>query len=99
VTEAAEDLEVRYRWLSVATVILFGLSFAVGLILYVLDQGSARSLIALNAGILLLMASPAVRILLAGAERVRRRDWTFLLLTGIVAAEIGVVLWRASTRG
>jgi len=98
-TGPTDDLEIRYRWLSIAVVILFGGAFALGLILYVLDRGSGVSLQALNAGLVLLMAAPAVRILVAGAERVRRGDWTFVFLTAIVAAEIVVVLWRASARG
>ncbi|MBA2302333.1 MAG: DUF1634 domain-containing protein [Acidobacteria bacterium] len=98
-SERTDDLEIRYRWLSIAVVILVGGAFALGLILYVLDRGSGASLQALNAGLLLLMAAPAVRILVAGAEQIRRGDWTFVLLTAIVAAEIGVVLWRASARG
>jgi hypothetical protein len=98
VSGAPEDLEVRYRWMSIGSVILFGVAFAFGLILYVLDRGSAASLLWLQAGLLLLMASPAVRMLVAGAERVRRRDWTFLALTAAVIGELGVVLWRAATR-
>ncbi|HJR61662.1 MAG TPA: DUF1634 domain-containing protein [Vicinamibacterales bacterium] len=92
------DLEVRYRWLLLGSVILFGVAFAFGLILYVLDEGSAASLLWLQTGLVLLMASPAVRMLVASVERIRRRDWTFLALTAVVVAELALVLWRAATR-
>jgi uncharacterized membrane protein len=98
VTGQAGDLEVRYRWLSIGSVILFGVAFALGLTLYVLDPQSAASLRWLQVGLLLLMATPALRILVATAERIRRRDWTFLGLTAIVVLELAVVLWRAASR-
>ena len=97
-TARAADLEVRFRWLSVAVLVLYGVAFAVGLLLYALEPASQASLVLLHAGLLLLMASPAVRILVAIAERTRRQDWRFLAMTVVVLAELGVVLWRAATR-
>lgn len=97
-TGEARDLEVRYRWLSIGSVILFGLAFAFGLTLYLFDHRSAASLRWLQVGLLLLMATPALRILIASAERIRRRDWTFLALTAIVVVELAIVLWRAASR-
>jgi uncharacterized membrane protein len=53
---------------------------------------------ALNAGLLLLIASPAARMAVALAERIRRADWTFVIMTVVIALELVVVLWRASVR-
>jgi len=44
------------------------------------------------------MAAPALRILIAVAERIRRRDWVFVFMTAIVVIELGIVLWRAASR-
>jgi hypothetical protein len=93
-----DDLERRFRWLSVGAVFVFSAALAFGLLLYVADQGSDASRIALQTGLVLLMSAPAVRILVATAERIRRRDWTFLLMTAIVAIELSLVLRRAATR-
>jgi hypothetical protein len=77
---------------------LFGVTLAFGLILYMLDHESRGAALVLHAGLILLMAAPGVRMLVAAAERIRRQDWAFLLLMAVVVVEIGVVLWRAVTR-
>jgi len=98
VTARAGDLELRFRWVSVAVVILFGAALAVGLVFHALDQDSSPARLLLQAGLLLLMAAPGVRMLVATAERLRRRDWTFLAMISIVIVELGIVLWRAAHR-
>jgi hypothetical protein len=35
---------------------------------------------------------------IASADRLRRRDWTFLAMTSIVVLELAIVLWRATER-
>jgi len=92
------NLEHRYRWISVGLVLLFGATLALGLLLYTLDHQSAIALVVLQTGLFMLMASPAVRIAVIAAERIRRRDWGFLGLTAVVVIEVGIVLWRAGTR-
>jgi hypothetical protein len=98
VKRRSADLEVRLRWISIGVVILFGAALALGLVLYLLAPDSAVAVVALHAGLILLMLSPAVRMLVATAERLRRRDWAFLVMTAIVAAELGIVVWRATAR-
>ena len=90
-----DDLEVRFRVLSIAAVLMFSASLAVGLALYLLFPDQRVGLVALNMGLLILIASPAIRISVALAERIRRRDWTFVWMTLVVIAELMVVLWRA----
>ena len=96
---SADDLEVRLNWISVVLVALFGLAFVAGLILHIQRPGSPQAALALQSGLVLLMLSPATRLLIALIERIRNRDWTFVAMTVIVAAELAVVMWRASARG
>ena len=97
-TGTPEDLEVRYRWLSIAVVILFGLAFMVGLTLYVIEPESPAARVALQAGLIALLASPVVRMAVAGAERIRRRDWVFVVMMMVIAGELAFVFWRAVTK-
>lgn len=90
------DIEVRLRWVSLTVVALFGVSLLVGMLLHLFSPGSALSVTFLEAGLVLLMAAPAARILVAVAERVRRQDWPFVLMTLIVVLELAIVLWRAA---
>ena len=87
------------RLLSAATVALFGVMLALGLFLYLLAPSSEAAAVTLNAGILILIASPAVRIVVATAEEIRRRDWSFVLMTAVICAELLFVLWRAAAKG
>ncbi len=90
-----QDLEARFRPLSVAAVLIFSASLALGLVVYLISPESRLALLALHAGLLILIASPAIRISVAAAERIRRRDWPFVLMTLAIVAELLVVLWRA----
>jgi uncharacterized membrane protein len=93
-----QDLEAKFSWLSLVLVGLFGLAFAAGLVLMIAQPGSPRAPVVLQAGLILLMCAPALRLVLALAERVRTRDWMFVAMTVIVAVELAVVMWRASRR-
>lgn len=90
------DLEVRLRWVSLSVVVLFSLAFALGLILYVMEPTGRAAKAAIHAGLVLLIASPAARMGLAAAERIRQRDWQFVMMMMVIALELVVVLWRAT---
>jgi len=92
------SLEVRLRWVSVTIVVAFGTALMAGTILHVLAPNSAASVGFLHTGIVMLMTAPALRIVIAIAERIRRRDWTFVLMTVIVVFELSFVLWRAAQK-
>jgi uncharacterized membrane protein len=92
------DLDDRFLWVSRANVMLFGAAMLAGLVLHLASPHSVLSVRLLQAGLVLLMAAPALRILIAVAERIRRRDWVFVLMTVIVVIELGIVLWRAASR-
>ena len=50
------------------------------------DNGPARTL--LSAGLVLLMATPAARVVLSAISYLRRRDWVFATLTLIVLLQL-----------
>ena len=97
-TPTDSDLEVRFRWVSTAFVALVGACLALGLALHVAQSGGPDSVALLQGGLVLLMSAPAARLLVALVERIRRRDWTFVAMTLIVAVELALVMWRASRR-
>ena len=84
------------RWLAAAPVALFAAAFALGLLCYLLAPASAASAAILNAGILILIASPAVRIAVAAVDCIRRRDWSFVVMSAVICAELVYVLLRAA---
>lgn len=94
-TKRPRSFEHRYRWLSVAMVGLFALTFAIGLALHLTDPGGEGATFALQTGLILLMVSPAVRMSVATAERLRKRDFAFAVMTLVVLLELAIVLWRS----
>ena len=94
-TPRRHDLELRFGWISIVVVVLFSSAFALGLAAYVVDPAGRAAVTAIHAGLLLLIASPAVRMAVAGAERIRRRDWPFVAMMLVIALELLVVVWRA----
>ena len=95
-TRRPRSFEHRYRWMSVAMVGLFAMAFAIGLGLHLTDPGGKGAMFALQAGLILLMVSPAVRMGVATAERLRKRDFAFAVMTLVVLLELAIVFWRAS---
>lgn len=93
-----DDLENTFHWLSIAIVLMFSAAFAVGLAIYFVAPGSGAAMTALNAGLLLLIASPIARMSIATAERIRRRDWRFVLMVAAIVLELVIVLWRAAMK-
>ena len=95
---AGPDVEDRLLWLVKGAVLVSGAALACGLGIHLAraDQPIARSLLA--SGLVLLMCIPAARVLIATAERVRRRDWHFVVATLVVLVELCLALWFASRR-
>lgn len=92
------DLEVRFGWVAVAVVMAFGALLATGLVFHVIDPGGAASRTLLQAGLVTLMLAPAARLTVAVAERARRREWGFVIMTAIVVVELAIVMWRAASK-
>lgn len=93
-----DDFEAAFHWVSIAIVLLFSAAFAIGLGIYFVSPGSVAAWSALHAGLLLLIASPVARMTIATAERIRRRDWTFVMMVGAIALELAIVVWRAAAK-
>jgi hypothetical protein len=90
------DIDERFRWTAYAAVVLFGVALAGGLALHVLDPSATASVSLFHAGFVTLMIAPALRLLVAVADSIGRRDWTFVAMTGVVVVELAVVMWRAA---
>ena len=95
---SVDNLEDRFLWIIKGGVFASGVLLALGLALHLArpDQPAARALLAV--GLIVLMAVPATRLLLASAERIRRRDGLFLMATFLIVVELSLAMWFASRR-
>ena len=58
--------------------------FAIGLVMTVVGYQPAVARLLLATGLVILLATPPARVVVSVIEYVRERDWTFVLLTGVV---------------
>jgi uncharacterized membrane protein len=70
-----------------AGVVISSTCLAVGLLLYLATGGVLAALL-LNAGIVVLLATPLARVVVSTVEYVSQRDWRFAALTFIVLLEL-----------
>lgn len=70
----------------------------VGLIWWLARPHSELALRVLDAGTLLLMTVPMLRVLQSGARAVWQRDWLHVGTIVAVAALLAMTVWYASTR-
>ena len=70
---------------------------AAGLLLTLAHEADGFARIVLTAAIVILLATPAARVVISVAEYVRERDWLFAALTSIVlltlAGSVVVAFW------
>lgn len=90
----------RLEW-AIGRLLWFGVGLstgllAVGLLLRILapDLGTVASTL-LNVGLIVLMATPATRVVLAFAEFARSREWFFALASLGVLAVLAMTVWVA----
>lgn len=90
-TSTFEYLMGRLLWLgvSISTALL-----GVGLLWTLIAPGAAATRL-LHAGLLVLMATPATRVVLACGEFARTRDWLFALASLGVLGVLGMTVWIA----
>ncbi len=62
---------------------------AIGLAMALAGYGNGAAKIASEAGLLILIATPAGRVIVSVVEYIRERDWLFVTLTLIVLASLG----------
>lgn len=71
--------------------------FAAGLSLMILGRGDGLARVLLPAGLIILLATPATRVIVSVVEYVRERDWLFVALTLTVllalAASVVAAFW------
>ena len=71
-----------------AGVIASSVSLTVGLLLQLATGGGAVAGLLLNAGIVVLLATPVARVVVSTVQYVSERDWRFATLTFIVLLEL-----------
>jgi uncharacterized membrane protein len=91
-------LEENLGRLLVGGVTLSAASLLVGLALFLLSGGSVLSDRVLASGLMLLMATPILRVIVSVVAYVRMRDWFFFFTTLGVLAELALTLAYALRR-
>ena len=71
-----------------AGVIASSACLTIGLLLALATGGTAVSAFLLNAGIVVLLATPVARVIVSTVQYVSERDWPFATLTFIVLLEL-----------
>jgi len=95
---SARSLETRFAWMGVAAVTVSAAALIAGLGLHLANPDTSFSKTLLQCGLVLLMATPVLRVLISTAERVRSRDWIFVAVTAAVLLELALSGWLASQR-
>jgi uncharacterized membrane protein len=83
-----EQLEVMLGRLLRIGVTASSLALAAGLAAWFVRGSGAVTTFLLTSGVLLLIATPAARVLVSSVGYARRREWLFVVLTLIVFAEL-----------
>jgi uncharacterized membrane protein len=93
-------LEVRLGYLLVTGVITSAILLAAGLGLWLSGSHMTGAAWLLNAGLIVLMSTPILRVIVSFAEYIVMRQWFFVLVTAVVMLELSVtVLVALSRRG
>ena len=71
-----------------AGVMVSTVCLSVGLLLSLASGGGAASGVLLNAGIIVLLATPVARVIISTIQYIHDRDWQFATLTIIVLLEL-----------
>jgi uncharacterized membrane protein len=71
---------------------------AIGLVMTLARYRSELARLLLEAGLIILIATPATRVVVSVIEYIRERDWLFVVLTLVVLAALGGSLVAAYYR-
>jgi uncharacterized membrane protein len=91
-------LEVRLGRLLVTGVIISATLLATGLGLWLSGSHMIASAWLLNAGLIVLMSTPILRVIVSFAEYVVMREWFFVAVTIVVLLELSVTVVVALSR-
>jgi uncharacterized membrane protein len=87
--DATGRLEVQLGRLLQAGVLTSAACLALGLVLWMAGAAEGAANVLLTAGLVMLMATPILRVIVSLVEYVRMRDWFFVVTTVLV---FGVLL-------
>lgn len=82
-------LEQRIGEVLRAGTILSSLLFATGLLMALAGYSAGFADVLLAAAVVVLLATPALRVFVSVIEYVRQRDWIFVMLTIVVLCALG----------
>lgn len=91
-------LELHLGRLLITGVKISAALLAIGLALWLLHPGRVAALWLLNAGLIVLMATPILRVIVSFAEYLMMRQWFFAAVTVVVLAELTVTVLVALSR-
>jgi uncharacterized membrane protein len=80
-------------------VIVSAVLLTAGLALWLTSPDAPLSRALLNGGLVVLMATPILRVFVSFVEYVRMKDWVFVATTIVVLVELTVTVVVALTRG
>ena len=96
--ERLAGLERHLGWLLITGVMLSAASLALGLLLLVLAPASPWPPHLLAAGLMILMATPMLRVVLSMVEYIRMREWFFVATTVVVLTQLAIGVFYALRR-
>ncbi len=96
--QSIEELELTLGRVLRIGVTVSSIALAAGLATAFLEGTGTLARVLLNAGVVLLIATPVARVAMSTIGYARRRDWLFVVLTTIVLAEL-VASLIAAIRG
>ena len=91
-------LEVHLGRLLVTGVTISAILLAIGLGTWLFDPHRASALLFLNAGLIVLMGTPILRVIVSFAEYVAMRQWFFAAVTIVVLIELSVTVLVALSK-
>lgn len=83
-----EQLELMIGRVLKTGVFASGICLVIGLALLYVPGGARAAGILINVGLIILMTTPATRVVVSVFEYMRERDWLFVVLTTIVLVSL-----------
>jgi uncharacterized membrane protein len=97
-SSSLDRLEAHLGRLLVTGVIVSAALLAIGLGLWLANPQSGIAFWLLNAGLVVLMATPMMRVVVSFAEYVNMRQWFFAGVTIVVLVELSITVLVALSR-
>jgi hypothetical protein len=98
-TDSLAALEHRLGRLFIIGLSISAAALAAGLASYLAFPGAHPPVLLLDLGLIVLMATPLLRVMVSILEYVRLRDWFFVTTTVVVLIELSVTMIYAWMQG